>query len=217
MAYHHALSTKLKLKKSAPEHVIKLLTAMFNPNRFVTRTTPGVKTGTQTTLDIAKFLQDYMDYSNGSDEVIKCLVTERIKYRIIKTVESDIIFNFRSNHRCYSIPRWHWSAVEEMEDYWVLEAHVISRDCNYLETKQFIEFIKDYLILEEGDILHRNTYEEGDITDLVVYVNGEIVHRELTIKEEENPGYLEEIEGRMELGFRGRLYSEEEMGNPWAK
>jgi hypothetical protein len=70
---------------------------------------------------------------------------------------------------CKTLETWDWKVREDKGDHWLYENRSGHRHNHEQEFLSLLHGIRDYLILEEGDILFRSIYEESVKEDIIFF------------------------------------------------
>jgi hypothetical protein len=73
---------------------------------------------------------------------------------------------------------WTWRVKEEKENFWLYESRSSKRWVPKDEFISLLHGIKEYLVLEEGDIVFRNIFEQYTTENIVFFSNGQFDKRE---------------------------------------
>lgn len=141
----------------------------------------GHYTGVAFRLKVKKEATDFIDFL---DTQLFCFneqstVRDIIPVTGVKEEIQEIVSTLGNMIRCssYYLEQWCWCVKEDNGDYWLYESRASCQSPSIKAAKALLEGSKEFLVLEEGDILLRTIYEEGSSEDILFYGNGSFNER----------------------------------------
>ena len=125
-------------------------------------------------IDFINFLDTHLFCFNEQSAVRDIIPVTGAKeeiQEIVNTLSKMILCS------SYYLEQWHWRVKEDNVDYWLYESRASCKSPSIKAAKALLEGSKEFLVLEEGDILLRTIYEEGSSEDILFYGNGSFNER----------------------------------------